>query len=123
MTESELAALETRLEGAQMMDLASIVLDGLAVAWAKADQTPVFDPDLAVSTDKAFALITESLPNWAISLEGTAQTTDGRWTCTLRESGLRDDVEVIGIGHAPTAPLAMIVAYLRVMISRAKGYT
>jgi hypothetical protein len=35
---------------------------------------------------------------------------------------VRDDEEVIGIGRAPTPPLALISALLRVTIAQAKGY-
>ena len=122
MTTNRLAGLQDRLANAATDELADVVLDGLALAWQPTEGLPTFDPDLAVSFDKALILIGQILPGWGVALDGTAAA--GRaWTCTLRDTGLRDDDEVIGIGRAATAPLAMLVALLQVLISRSKGYT
>ena len=121
MTEDQLTALEHRLAAAAPADLAAMAAAWLASVWPKDGQSPAFDPALAVSLDKALQLTVETFPNWAITLQGTAHPTIGQWTCTLRKSGLRDDYEMIGIGSAPTAPLAMIMALLRVMIRQPKG--
>lgn len=121
MTDDQLATFEKRLAAAAPADLAAIAGDWLATAWPKADHIPEFDPALVESVDKSLRLAAQAFPNWAITLQGTAHPTSGHWTCTLRKSGLRDDYEMIGIGTAPTAPLAMIVALLRVMIRQTKG--
>lgn len=121
MTDDHLTALEQRLAAAAPADLAAVAAEWLASAWPKDGQRPAFDPALAVSLDKALQLTVETFPNWVIALQGTAHPTNGHWSCTLRKSGLRDDYEMIGIGSAPTAPLAMIMALLRVMIRQPKG--
>lgn len=122
MTSNRLAELKDRLANAPAGDLAVIARDGLAAAWPETDAAPEFDPDLAASFDKALALLGQTLPNWSVTLQGPVAGAGGNWTCTLRDSGLRDDLEVIGIGNAATAPLAMIVALMQVLISRSKGY-
>jgi hypothetical protein len=121
MTEDQLTALEHRLAVAGPDDLGAMAAEWLASAWPTDGQSPAFDPALAVSLDKALQLTVETFPNWAITLQGTAHPTIGQWSCTLRKSGLRDDYEMIGIGNAPTAPLAMMMALLRVMIRQAKA--
>lgn len=121
MTDDQLAIFERRLAAAAPADLAAMAVDWLATAWPKADHIPEFDPALVVSLDRSLHLAAQTLPNWAIMLQGIAHPTKGHWSCTLRKSGLRDDYEMIGIGTAPTAPLAMIMALLRVMIRKAKG--
>lgn len=123
MMSNRLAELEVRLANAAADELAGVASGGLASAWPPTEAVPAFDPDLTESFDKAFALIGQTLPEWKVVLQGVAATARGDWICTLRESGLRDDVEVIGVGRAATAPLAMIVALLQVLISRSKGYT
>jgi hypothetical protein len=122
MTPNRLAELQDRLATAAAGDLSGVAHEGLTLAWPPTDVLPAFDPDLTASFDKALALITGALPGWGVGLEGTA-VAGGLWTCRLRATGLRDDDEVIGIGAAQTAPLALIVALLQVLISRSKGYS
>lgn len=122
MTTNRLAELQDRLATTAAGDLSSLALDGLTMAWPPTVVPPPFDPDLTSSFDKALSLIADALPGWAVGLEGTAAV-GGTWTCKLRATGLRDDDELIGLGTAATAPLAMIVALLQVLISRSKGYT
>jgi len=117
-----LAGLQDRLANATADDLSGVALDGLALAWPPTEVPPAFDPGLASSFDKALSLIGQALPGWGVGLDGTAAA-GGTWTCRLRATGLRDDDELIGLGTAATAPLAMIVALLKVLISRSKGYT
>lgn len=120
MTTNQWADLQDRLAGASAEDLAAVTLKGLVAVWSPTEVAPTLDPDLAVSLDKALVLIARTLPHWGVALEGTAA--GGSWTCTLRATGLRDDDEVMGIGRAEMAPLAMILALLHVLISRSKGY-
>ena len=122
MTTNQLADLQNRLADAAAGDLSGIALDGLTLVWPPTDALPAFDPDLTASFDKALALIAKVLPGWSVGLDGTA-VAGGNWTCRLRATGLRDDDELIGLGAAGTAPVAMIVALLQVMISRSKGYS
>ena len=122
MKSNHLAELEHSLANAAAADRDALARGALASAWPKADEVPAFDPELTGSVDKALQLIARTLPNWRITLEGTAHESQGNWTCILRESGLRDDAEVMGIGLMSTAPLAMIVALLRVLDVQAQGY-
>lgn len=123
MNHAQMQDLADRIEDASALDvdLAVAALEGLRTALPRA--RPDLRPGVVESTDAALRLVALALPNWSISLSGTAREPDGRWACTLRPSGARDDEEVIGIGRAPTAPLALIAALLRVEMAQAKGYT
>jgi hypothetical protein len=123
MNRDQMQALADRIEAAGSLDLdvAVATLEGLRAALPQA--TSDLRPGLVESTDAALHLVARTLPNWSVALSGTAHEPDGRWACTLRPSGARDDEEVIGIGRAPTPPLALLVALLRVEIIQAKGYT
>ncbi len=121
MAEDHLTAFEQRLAAAAPADRAAMAVDWLATAWPKAEHIPDFDPAVVGSLDASLQLAAQTLPSWAITLQGIAHPTVGHWSCTLRKSGLRDDYEMIGIGTAPTASLAMILALLRVMTRTASG--
>ncbi len=123
MHNDQLEALAERIEGAPQFDvgLAITALTGLRAALPEASSD--LRAGVVESTDMAVHLVARKLPNWSIALDGTAREPDGHWTCTLRPSGVRDDEEVIGTGHGPTAPLALLVALLRVLAIQAKGYT
>jgi hypothetical protein len=122
MNRDQMQALANRIEGAASLelDLAVATLEGLRAALPQAGSD--LRPGVVESTDAALHLVARALPNWSVALSGTAHEPAGRWTCTLRPSGARDDEEVIGIGRAPTPPLALIAALLRVVITQAKGY-
>jgi hypothetical protein len=123
MNRDQLQALADRIESARSLelDLAVATLEGLRAALPQA--RPDLRPGVVESTDAALHLVARALPDWSVALSGTAHEPEGRWTCTLRPSGARDDEEVIGIGRAPTPPLALIAALLRVVVTQAKGYT
>jgi hypothetical protein len=122
MDHAQLRALVDRIEHAAApdLDLAVAALQGLRAALP--DAAADLRVGMVETTDAALHLVVRTLPTWSVTLEGTAREPVGRWTCTLRPSGVRDDEEVIGIGRAPTPPLALLVALLRVVIARAKGY-
>jgi hypothetical protein len=122
MNQEELRTLAERIEGAAGpdLDLAVAALKGLRSALPEAE--PDLRAGVVESTDMALHLVARRLPNWSVALEGAAREPDGRWTCTLRSSEVRDDEEVIGIGRAPTAALAVLAALLRVAAIQAKGY-
>jgi len=115
-----LADLQARLKAATADELAEVALNGLVMAWPPTEVVAVFGSDVATSLDKALTLIGQTLPGWGVAIEG-AVAVGGDWTCTLRDTGLRDDDEVIGIGSAATPPLAMILALLQVLIIRSNG--
>ncbi len=117
-----LRAVLTRIEQARDGD-PDVAAEALrALRTALEDGAPV-GIGAAASTDGALALVEAVLPGWRVGLEGHARTPDGRWTCSLRASGARDDDEVIGIGHAPTPALAILGALIRVRMVQAKGYS
>jgi len=121
MRTNRLRDLQDRLTTATADELPEVALAGLVVAWPPDEVLTAFGADVVSSFDKALTLIGQSLPGWGVALDGTAAA-GGAWTCTLRDTGLRDDDEVIGIGRAATPPLAMVLALLRVLIIRSKGY-
>jgi len=119
-----LQAVLTRVEHSrgQDLDVAVEALTALRTALGGHDGAPSVDVGAAASTDGALSLAAETLPGWRGDLEGHARAPDGRWTCSLRASGARDDDEVIGIGHGPSPALAILGALIRVRMVQAKGY-
>jgi hypothetical protein len=120
MSGKEIQALVDRIEAAGHADLPLelAVLEGLAASGRSGDVSAA----VTDSADAALRLVARELPGWSISLAGAARLPDSQWTCTLRESGARDDDEVIGVARAPTPALALVGALLKVYVIRAKGY-
>ena len=69
-------------------------------------------------TDAILHIVDLALPGWSIRIRGTAREPDGHWTCTLREVGVRDDDETIGIGTAPSLAQALFAALLESVARR-----
>ncbi|MCA8879583.1 MAG: hypothetical protein KDA73_06380 [Rhodobacteraceae bacterium] len=101
------------------IDLAAAALAGLRTALPEASSD--LRPSVIDSTDAALDLVARTLPGWLITLDGNAGE-PGHWSCTLRQSGVRDDDEVIGTGRAPTSALALVSALIRVSVARKMGY-
>ena len=116
-----LQAVLTRIEQARGGDL-DVALEALQALRSALEDGTAVGVGAAASTDGALALAEAVLPGWRVDLEGNARTSDGRWTCSLRASGARDDDEVIGIGHSATPALAILGALIRVRMVQAKGY-
>jgi hypothetical protein len=76
------------------------------------------DADVFGSTDALLGLVAETLPSWSLHLSGASATIHGRWTCTIRETGVRDDDELIGVGKAASAARAVAAALLKVIALR-----
>jgi hypothetical protein len=114
MKPEDLETLARRVELADAGDAASmaLVVDGLKQAFP-AHARPISgfarNPDEAAGL---LALIADAFHGWTIILKGKASHSDGSWTCSLRESSLLDDDELIGIGKAKTLPLALAAAAL-----------
>lgn len=70
------------------------------------------------STDALLALVAGELPSWSLHLSGASATVKGRWTCTIRETGVRDDDELIGVGKAASPARAVAAALLKVIALR-----
>lgn len=117
-----LMGLMEKIENADRLDpeLEEVVLDGMNAAfpgkavWAAHQASPL------EATDEVLRLVDTVLPNWSISLTGHTNNEDGRWTCTLRETGVLDNDEMIGVGKAPSISLAIIAATLKIAILRDK---
>jgi hypothetical protein len=122
MNREQLDALVQKIEQATGPDLDLGIETLRQVRDALPDLAGGIRPGLVDSTDEVLRLVSTRHPGWSVELKGKAREPDGRWTCTLRESGARDDEEVIGIGHGPTVPFAIISALLHVAMIREKGY-
>ena len=120
MKHDKLTALLEQIETAERLDqdLEKAILDGMNSAFPQKEIWKAHQTKKTVATDEVLRLVDIVLPNWSISLKGFANDEDGRWKCTLRESGVLDDDEIIGIGRAPHISLAIIAALLKVTIQR-----
>ncbi len=117
-----LKGLMEKIENAERLDpeLEEAVLDGMNAAFPGKAVWAAHQPSPLEATDEVLRLVDTVLPNWSISLTGLANETDGRWTCTLRETGVLDNDEIIGVGKAPSISLAIIAATLKIAILRDK---
>ncbi len=121
MNKDEAKALLDRIERAPAVDI-DLAIASLRALSDLVDKAHDVGPSVVDATDRALALVTAMLPGWAVTLEGAALEHGGRWTCTLRRSGARDDEEVIGIGRAASPPLSIVAAILKVQMIRSRGY-
>jgi hypothetical protein len=111
--------LVRRIESTSPGDPAMVrdMLEALAAAPRAFDTEGHFGVACLASLEAAHEAVDRVLPNWRIQL----QRADG-WRCTLRESGVRDDDELIGVGAGPTPAFALLAAFLAVTARRARGY-
>jgi hypothetical protein len=116
MTPDAMMALVARAEHASTADR-DFVRDFLCALDAALDSERPVDLVVLVSTEAAVAAVDRALRGWRITLERSSH-----WRCTLRESAVRDDDELIGRAVAPTPALALLAAALAVAASRARGY-
>ena len=116
MTKEELHCLAAQLEGGEALDPAETT--GLATAVSAAfPERPLWDGARAAAlatTDGVLGLLAEALPSWSVHISGQSAAVSGRWTCTVRETGVRDDDELIGVGKADTPARAVAAALLKV---------
>ena len=120
MENVQLQELLEKIEAAERLDqeLESAVLDGMNNAFPGKAVWSAHRDRVLEATDEVLRLVDIILPDWSITLKGFANEANGRWTCTLREGGVLDNDEVIGVGSAPNLPLAIIAALLKVTILR-----
>jgi hypothetical protein len=117
MTPEGMEALIRRAERASLHDL-DFIRDFLgALNTALAGKVGPVEVSVLASTEAALALSDAVLPGWKIVLERGSG-----WRCTLRESGTRDDDELIGVASGPTPAIALLGALLAVEARRARGY-
>lgn len=120
MTNDELRRLADRLEGEGALD-AEAVARVAALIDAALPGRPIWTgarAEALSSTDGVLALLAEALPSWSVHVTGHSATVAGRWTCTIRETGVRDDDELIGVGKAGSLPQAVAAALLKVIALR-----
>jgi hypothetical protein len=117
MARQELHALAARLEAGDVPDREMAGRIAQLVAAAAPDR-PVWHGAMTGalgSTDAVLGLLAEALPSWSVHISGSSATVTSRWTCTIRETGVRDDDELIGVGKAETLAGAVAAALLKVI--------
>jgi hypothetical protein len=118
MTKEALASLQERINDAKDLDQ-SLLHEAAEVLRELFPGAPAHPELLSEPTEAVLRLVDRCLPGWTISLRGTATEPDGHWHCALRESGERDNDEVIGSATAPTVSLALLRALVAVARSLA----
>lgn len=117
MTTSSLKELANEIEAALEIgdDLALRCVEAAKdLGGQSEDRDPFSKADLD-ATDRILLLVYEALPGWTVSIQGKAWQPNGHWRCRLRQSSSRDNDELIGLGHGPTLPHALIAALFRVV--------
>jgi hypothetical protein len=117
MTKEELQALAARLEKGVGLDAAEAAGLGDLIRAAFPDRpvAPRGEADTFGSADAVLGLVAEALPSWSVHITGHSATVKGRWTCTIRETGVRDDDELIGVGKADRLSHAVTAALLKII--------
>lgn len=67
-----------------------------------------------LTTDAVISTIESALPSWSLHVQGQSAAVAGRWTATIRESGVRDDDELIGVGKAARLENALLAALIQI---------
>jgi hypothetical protein len=117
MTKEELQTLATRLEAKDGLTRAdaSRVADLIEAAFPDRPIWRTSQIEALASTDAVLALLAEALPSWSVHITGNSASATGRWTCTIRETGVRDDDELIGVGKAEVLSNAVTAAILKII--------
>ena len=120
MYPTELRKLAARVESVIELDAPSReqAVAALAEACDDAASGPPVTAETLESTDALLALAHLLLPGWTIAADGVAMEPNGHWRCTLRNSGVRDNDEYLGVGRGPTLPHALLSALLKVLAFR-----
>lgn len=117
MTKGDASTLADRLEGGDGPTSADIA--GIAAFVGRAFPGHALwdgaDAGAAGSSDDILSAIASTMPSWSVHISGHSGSIRGRWTCTIRETGVRDDDELIGVGRAATLQTALLAAFLRVI--------
>jgi hypothetical protein len=123
MTKEELHALAARFEAGETPDreTAARIADLLERAVPDRPLWRGAQGEALGSTDAVLCLLAEALPSWSVHISGSSATVAGRWTCTIRETGVRDDDELIGVGKSATLSGAVAAALLKVIGMRRDG--
>ena len=117
MRKEEIHGLADRLERDEALDADARVRVAALIGEAFPDR-PLWrsaQDEALASTDGMLNLLAEAFPSWSVHITGHSATVTGRWTCTIRETGVRDDDELIGVGKAGTLSNAVAAALLKVI--------
>jgi len=117
MTKEELHSLAARLESGEgpEPEEARRIARLIVAAFPNRPVWRGSQADALGSTDAMLCLVAEALPSWSVHVTGHSASAAGRWTCTIRETGVRDDDELIGVGKADTLPHAVAAALLKII--------
>jgi hypothetical protein len=120
MTKDQLHDLAARLERGEVPDRAERdrIVGMIAGAFPDRPVRPDAGGEALASTDAVLRLVAEALPSWSVHATGHSASAAGRWTCTIRETGVRDDDELIGVGKAATLASAAMAAFLKIIALR-----
>jgi hypothetical protein len=121
MTNEDIHRLATSVEadGTSAPDEMNRIAGAISAAFPGRPLWQSAQAEVLGSTDALLALVAEALPSWSVHLGGASATVRGRWTCTIRETGVRDDDELIGVGKAASPAKAITAALLKVIALRA----
>ena len=89
-------------------------LDTVVSRFSDADKAMIEAGSLD-SVDATLLLVDHCFPGWSVSMDGTASEAHGDWTCTLRQSSVRDNDSYLGVGRGPRLSNALLAALLRAM--------
>lgn len=116
MATKEMAELAQQIERQQDYDadLTRHLLEAVSDRLSEAD-TAMIEAGSLATVDAALLLVDHCFPGWSISMDGTASEAHGDWTCTLRQSSVRDNDSYLGVGKGPRLSNALLAALLRAM--------
>lgn len=117
MTKEELRTLGSRLEAGDALARAEEdrIIEVIGSAFGDPPELRNVHADALGSTDAVLSIVAEVLPSWSIHITGHSASARGRWTCTIRETGVRDDDELIGVGKAGVLSHAVTAAILKII--------
>lgn len=121
MDRHHIQVLQERLATEQSVDagLQGEIAEALETAFPGISLKERMEGATLSSVDGILHLLAVLLPDWTISLQGTAHDPDRHWRCTLRRTTSDDDDEMIGHGSGPRLAPALLTALLGLAAIRA----
>lgn len=116
MHRNELLELADRIEATETLDpaLSADVIRGLWSCFPTEAAAGDIPDSLAGSSDAIIGLVNAALPGWHFKIHGRARHSLDAWSCSLRQSDVRDDDEILGTGTAACLSQAILAAVIRV---------